>query len=358
MRGCAQVLAVLAALLFVVTAVFNLLALNLAQVFTDRAAIKTALSKSGAALAVAAPDVLADIWQQQALAEGLPTLPVSTDVVIEAVTVLAPPDWVSSQTDPAVDALFDALETGELTTAAVELDALGLLERARGEPGRQAVSVIINNLPVCTDPAAVLTPPAPGALPTCLPPAINPDALTQQVHTVLVQTLDQNPQIQEQARIVRLPLLESEQATPQAQAQFQRAHQLFWLAQRASWSLWLLPLGCLLLILLLVVRSPGEWGRWWGWPLLGAALTALFFALVLPAFLTLLLRTAVPAPSAAGGLLLPLDQIFGDLAQPLLSAWQRRVLTQSGIMLVAGLFLLLVGLLGRRERADFGGRYA
>ncbi len=349
MRGCMKLLGGLTAVLFVVSAVFALLLTNLTRVVTDRAAVKTALANSEKVLVTAGPEAVLEALQQAATAQGLPPLPVDTAVLSTAVTELLPPDWLSTQTVTAVDTLFDALETGDLAGTSVELDAAPLLERLRGEPGRQAIAVIVQSLPPCTEPVSGLDLQA-GAvsIPNCLPPQVSADEVTRQVHTSLVTALDATPQIDAQVGVVRLPLLANGEQTPQALAEFQRVRRSFLLIQQGNWLLWLVPAGCLLLILLFAVRSWGEWGRWWGWPLVGTAVIALFLAFALPALSTFMLRTAVITTASANSLILPLDQLLRDLADPLLDLWQQRVLIQAGALFAAGGLLLLLGLLARQ----------
>ncbi|MCB8990897.1 MAG: hypothetical protein H6664_11375 [Ardenticatenaceae bacterium] len=337
----------LMAVLFVITAVPALLLTNLAHIVTDRAIMKTAVAASGKVLVTAAPEVIVTALQQQAEEQGLPSVPVDTAVLADAINELLPPDWLDAQTDTAVDAFFDALETGEIVGTAVELDVAPLLERLRGEPGLQAISVIIHSLPACTEPISGYDPQTGEiVIPNCLPSDLNADEVTQQVHTALVDTLDQNPQIDEEIGVVSLPLLANE-PTSQAQADFQRTRRTFLLLQQRAYLLWLPPLLCLLLIVLFAVRSLGEWGRWWGWPLLLTAVITLFLAFALPALLTFMTRTAVLTTTPDDSLTLSLDQMLRELARPLLALWQRRIFIQAGVTFASGVLFLLLGWFAR-----------
>lgn len=349
MQGCLKVLAGVVALVFVVSAFFTLFMTNLARVMTDRELVKAALAGSEPLLIATAPDAVVGALQQQARARGLPELPLDTAVLAEVVTLLAPPGWLSTQTDTAVDTLFNALETGNLSASSVELDAQPLLDRMQGEPGQRAVAVVVGSLPLCASPADFAPQTGQLPIPTCVPPEVDVALLAQQAHANVVEALRQNPQLDAQIGLFRLPLLQNDSFTPEAQAAFQRASRTFRLLQQGTALLWLLPLSCLLLILLLAVRSLGEWGRWWGWPLLAAAVSALLLALVLPALATFFWRTAVLTPAAGFSLALPVEQMLPQLVEPLFASWQSRVVTQAGGMLLAALVLLLLGLLGRRR---------
>ena len=346
----------LTAVLFIITAVPTLLLTNLAHVATDRAAIKTALAGSEKAVITAAPEAIVAALQQQAAEQGLPAVPVDTAVLSAAISELLPPDWLSTQTDTAVDTLFNALETGQLAGTAVELDAAPLLQRLRGEPGRQAISVIIHSLPACTEPITGYNPQTGEvSIPNCLPPELNADEVTQQVHAALIDTLNQNPQIDQEMGVVRLPLLtnnEQTAQTAQARADFQRTSRAFLFLQQRARLFWLLPLACLMLIVLFAVRSLGEWGRWWGWPLLITAVITLFLAFALPALLTFMMRTAVVTSAPANSLALPMDQMLRDMARPLLALWQKQVFFQAGAMFMVGALFLLLGLVSRQPTAE------
>lgn len=355
MRGCLKLMGFLTGVLFVTTAVPILLVVNLADVVTDRELVKELAAQTQPLLLAAAPQIAAEMLQAEAQEQGLPPIPVETAVLEEALQTVMPPDWMSTQMDTAVNAVFDGLEADEAAGIAIELDGSQLLTRARGEPGRQAIANVVESLPPCSETGAGTAVTMRGvALPDCLPPDVNAAEAVQTVHNLLVETLDQNPQLEAAAQQIRVPLLTVEQASPEALAQFERLRRIFQLAQRWAGVLWLLPVGLLLLILLLAVRSPAEWGVWWGWPLLLTAVLALLAAWSVPFVVMGWGRTAVSLPQDTADIAGLMSTVIRQSIQSLLGLWQRRVYWQAGGMLLVSLFLLAVGLLGtRRERTSY-----
>ncbi|MCP5095560.1 MAG: hypothetical protein GY943_08415, partial [Chloroflexi bacterium] len=279
MRGCLQVLAVLVAIVFVITAVIAMLVVPLVRVVTDRDAIKTVLADLDDVVIDVVPSLVAQSIEEQARQQGFTQLDIDEAVMEEAIDALIPPEWLEAQTETAVDALYDMIETGDMENAEIEIDTRPLLDRMRGEPGKQVVATIVDSLPVCTEP---INPEAllggDVEIPTCIPPDVLRDELVAQVHTQFVQTLDENPEIMAQAGVITVPIgqVTSESQIPeiqQAQAQLEQLNRYFLLAKRWSWTLWLIPVGCLFMILLLVVRSMSTFGYWWGWPLVITAVS-------------------------------------------------------------------------------------
>jgi hypothetical protein len=353
MRSCLQALAGVAAVFFVLTALLALFVVNLARIITDRDIVKAALGDVDGLVTQAAPELVAEMIRQQAMAQGLPPIDVQSPAFQTAVQELIPPEWVEGQTETAVDAVFDTLETGNPAEAQLELNTAPVIERLRGEPGRRVVLAALQSLPVCSE-FQIPIDPETGAvtIPNCLPPGIEAASLADQVHAIVVETIDLNPALVAQAGTLQIPLL-GQQLAPADQARLERLHRSFLLAQRWAWLLWLLPLGCLLLILLLAVRSASDFGHWWGWPLLLAAVLAFLLSAVAPAILTLFLRTAVVPPPQPGAFDLPWSQVILRLLDPITDVWLRRVYIQAGIMLLLGGLLIILGFAtggrGRRE---------
>jgi len=343
MRGCLNALAAVVAGLFVATAVFALLLVNGAHVITNRAALKEALALDDL-LRETLPTVIAGVVEEQARAQGLPVPELDTAVLAETVLATLPPDWLAGVTDTAVDALLDYLETGDPAQAVVAVDVSPVLAQWRGEVGQTAVLSIVQSLPTCTDLSAFdLTS---GTLPTCVPPGIPAEELAVQLFGVVSGTL--LPQIVGETAVVRIPLLSEGALSGEQLATLNRLQQWYALAGQA-WRLWLLPLACLLLILLLAVRSAAGWGYWWGGPLAAAGLLGLLLAVLLPAVGTWLVRTAV-TPGSAGGA----TAVWGSFLQQgvfsLAVLWGRRMLWQAGGLLLMGMVFLGYGFLASRQK--------
>lgn len=343
MRGCIQVLGIFVAIAFVLSAVVALFVVNIAAVVTDRDAVSQALGDVNVVMINTAPALVADAMEQQARELGLP-LALDETVFTQVVAELVPPDWAADQTGAAVDAAYDVLETGNPAEAELVIDTRPLLERVRGEPGQRAMIIVMQSLPTCTVetlPSFNLDGPLP--IPSCVPPIVGAEVVAVQAHNILVQIIDLNPQLQAEAGVLRVSLLDAAQMTPEQMAQLQRWHTLYTLADRWAWLLWLIPLGCLFLILILVVRSWHDFGQWWGWALVITAILAFLLSAVIPALITFWLRTSVTPPLDTA--VLPFGLLLRTAVESLNDLWLRRIYIQAGIMLVVGLALVMLGLI-------------
>lgn len=354
MRGCLRFLAGLVAMVFVVAAVIAALVVPLLRIVTNPDAMKEALAGLDAIAAQAAPGLVADALAAQAAENGLTGVEIDEAMVAGVMDDLLPPGWIAAQADTAVDTIYDAIEAGSLEEAELTIDARPLIAQLRGSAGERLVAGIVDGLPACTgpiDPATLLN--GNGDLPSCIPPEIPREVIVQQVHARYVQALDENPQIAEQAGIIRVPLsqalnAESEQAV-EMQRQLQQARRALLLARRWGWTLWLIPVLCLLLIVLLAVRSLSAWGHWWGWPLLVAAVFVFLLTLVLPALGVAVVETAV-LPSQAGATAFPIQDLTQSVLGSVTEMWRSRVYIQAGVMLGLGAFLVAIGFLTASQR--------
>lgn len=345
-----KVIAILAAVGFLVTAVTALFVVNLAQVATDRQAVSgmfRELPELDGWLRAQVPDIAVTLLEEQMALAGLPPLDVDPTLLTAAALNLIPPQWVETQTETAVNAIYDYLETGDPAAATTRLDIQPLLERLQGDAGRQMVALFVRSLPPCSaeDVGALLNGLSAGSeIPACLPPGINQEVLADQVHTLLVQSIQQNPQLSTAGRDVEISLLEN--IPPARLQQLQRLRQMYLLADRLAWVLWLLPLAALFVIALFAVRSLRTLGLWWGWPLTLAGGLALLVALAVSVY-----AATGPAVTAAVGLPVGAVSAVTAVWQALVSLWLDRVYMQSALMLGAGLLLLGLALVsGRRTR--------
>lgn len=358
MRGCLQAAAGFVAAIFVLTAVIALFATNLIDVATDRQAVKAALSGLEEVVRQAVPVMLAEAARQEALDRGINHLPIDEQQLQTAVATVIPSGWIDTQTEAAVDGLYDYLETGDPDAAEVEVDMRPFLESLRGEAGRDVITAVLTNLPPCSEPLPELNLES-GQIPGCLPPEVNVDAVAAEVHTAVIQAMEENPQIIGGGGVVRVPLFGEDSPTglsPERQLELARLHRNFTLARTWAWTLWLLPMACLLLILLLAVRSVPEWGHWWGWPMVITAVIVLFFAILAPAVLTFVTRTAV-TPVNADPLTLPLRPFLLDLFNRVVDQWLGQVYLQAGLMLALGVGMIIMAMLVTAVRPASKSRY-
>lgn len=342
-----RVLALLLGCLFIGTAVFALFIVSLSGILTDRETMKEIVSGADEWVLENVPAFAANAIQQQAVQFGLPDIDVDENAIQEAVGLLLPSTWVDEQTGAIVDALYDFLDSGDVGAAVVVLDIAPFLAQLRGEAGLQLVTVLLDNFPTCTQTTSELIW---GVLsntvevPRCLPQEVNRQAFAQNMHTAVMQTIDQNPELLAQAGRFEVNLLtnSANQVTLEQQAQLQRTYQLYQTTKSFAWMLWLLPLGCLLLLLLLTARSVRSLALWLGWPLALAGLFAIGLVLLLPFLLAPMVETAVTSPEIQAWTL-PLDDLIRGTIQSATEIWLTRVFWQAGLMMIIGVVLLIIG---------------
>lgn len=360
MRGCLKFLAGVTAVLFVVTAVFTLFFTNLFTVVANRDLLKESLTNLDQVIVETVPGLVVQTLEEQARVRGLAPVELDEATLQQATELLLPPGWIEAQTDTAVDTVYNLLEGGDLDNAQLEVDTSPLLERFRGQPGQAIVSLIVNGLPPCsqpTNPAELFS--GNVTVPTCLPPEVPTEQITQEVHSRLVTAMEANPQLSGAFGVVRVSLFSPEQQAQneelvQARAQLLRLQRIFAFMQNWGWLLWLLPVCCLLLIFLLAVRTWSEWGIWWGWPLAATAVIALFLSLIFPAIVTFMLRQ-MPTESVA--IVTSMRQIGLQLVTAVSDTWLNRITVQAAIMLTVGIIFLLIGFLARSQTTKKAGSF-
>lgn len=346
MRGCLQVVAGFVALFFVVSGIMALFLYNFIGVATDRDTIKQALTGLDEAVKAAMPLALADMVQQTAVQQGLPAVAIDEAQIATAVTNVLPPGWIEAQTDTAVDGVYNFLETGDTSQAELSLDMSPLLESLRGQGGQQLITAVIEQLPPCSQPIPDFDP-ASGNLPACLPPQISSQQLVDNIHTAVVDAIDNNPQWTQNVGVVQIPLFGEDSAlglTAEYQVEIQRLQQNFLWARTWAWTLWLVPLAALLLIVLLAVRSLSDLGHWWGWPMVITAVVGLSLSFLGPAVLTFFLRTAVRVETT-GELIDPLRPLASGIITTISDQWLGQVMWQAGLMFVVGAALIAFALI-------------
>lgn len=353
MRGCLQVVAGFLAFVFVVTAVLALVVVNLLQIVTNRETMKMALDL-GPLLTEVGPVLLVEEMRSEAAQQGVVVEDIDTSLLQEAATKVAPPEWVDEQVDAGLDALFNVLETGDPATAVAQINLQPVIQRFQSAEGREAVAVILRSLPACPDPQPTFDLES-GDLPIrgCLPKGMDVNQATEIVHTAVVQTIKENPQLLDEAGQVEVNLFQPEQMTPESRQQIEQMSRAFRWGQKGAWLLWLIPWACLILIALFAVRSLSEWGHWWGWPLLFAGGFALLFVVVIPALTQFLFQAMGPPPGTS-----EVEQMFltglRDLFDQVTAVYRRRVLVQSLIILGTGIVFIALGFITNRPEDVLG----
>jgi hypothetical protein len=331
-------LATLLALIFIFTTPPVLLAFNLAQLATNREAFKQALRQTD--LRQVAIDAAAATLTQLANQQGIGVEGINPALINSTLEAAIPPQWIEEQSNRVVDALFDYLETGDPARLTLTIDTAPLFDRFRSEIGAQAIVTAVESFPPCP-PGQLPIDPSNLAVTTCLPEGVNVATAAAIIHSNLTTLLDNNPQLIAEANQIEVNVLEISGTNPALLQQLQQLRQTLQRLQTGSWLLWLIPMGCLFFILLLVVRSPGSFGSWWGWPMFAAALLTLLLTFLAPTILTSSLLLLPALPPEADSLLRSLLTTFIAIITQL---WFFRVRIQAAFMLAASLPLIVIGL--------------
>ena len=204
---------------------------------------------------------------------GQGPLSVAFGTELEAIArELAPPDWLRAQTARAIRDLIAAAEGPELNDVPSLVISLREVKvRALGEPGDRSLSIVVEVLPVCPAGRAALK--LNSDTPVCIPADVDLAAFVLKLKGLLIPL------------VWRLPDTYRISWQPEARDVVERLLQVIRVVDRLQSTLLLfiaLNLALLGLIWLLAVRSPAEWMRWTGGPLL------------LLGLLTLLIATSVP----------------------------------------------------------------
>lgn len=208
---------------------------------------------------------------------------------------LAPPRWLRAQLEPAIRDLIAVANTPQLDQLPDFVISLREVKaRALGEPGGRALSIVVEALPVC----------APGREPV----ELDSDTPVCRSDSADLSTFLNRLKTQLAPLVERVPDTYRVSWQPEQRDVVQdlrRAGRILDQLQFALLFLVALNLALMGLIWLLAVRTPAEWLRWVGVPLLLLGLAALFVAFSMPRVViwglggqTLWTEAAVPEPLA------------------------------------------------------------
>ncbi len=260
---------------------------------------------------------------------GAPTFfrNLSLDTWVSIISQVAPPQTLRTTTEDLLDQLFAYLN-GRQDTVALHLAPLK--SRLSGQVGKDIALQIIRSQPACSleqlaQLAASLISGGGGTL-FCRPP----DEVLRQMAPVIQQFVGTiSGQIPDQITLLPVPGQGASGTRPDPVAGIRLARLLMRLSPD-------LPLGLLLLITLLVIRTPKAWLRWWGIPLVFAGL----LALIIVPFITgafewgwvNYLSGRVPTTVAIGTVAL-----LHDLARAILQGLQGGVVVGGAVLMLCGL---------------------
>lgn len=342
-HGCLQVLAAPVAIGFVLTAMLATLVASLSFTFTNRENMKSVIRLDGVVREFMTRAIEEDI-RQKYIDLNLPPAQIDPTNLRQAVDLMVPPDWIDAATSDGIDNVYNFLEEGR--TDDYVLAYTPLIETLRSESGRQAMTIIVAHYPLCPS----------GRMPVfqyeqrnvtipCLPPDRPVAEVANHIHSMLVDGLNNDPQILASGGVERLTWPPQD---PDVVFYIRRAFQVVDLL----WLSWLIPLGLLALIAILAVRSLYSLGIWFGCPLLITGLLAPVAGLSVAIWITDLLESFLeeigPVEDEMGQLLF---LFFVNIIDSLRNIWLTGVFLQVGGMLVLGfggvLLVILLKILAR-----------
>ncbi len=349
MRSCLQAIAFLITIVFVVTAVFALIFVNLAQTVTDRNTVKEALDLDSFIEEVG-PPMLVEALQEAAQEQGVRLEGVDPVVLQDAINEIIPSDWTGQQFNTTADSVYDFLENGEIDSVELEVDPSLIVERLRGKPGKDLVTAVLENLPSCPDPQPAINLESGNLdIPGCMPTNVPVELAAQIVHSSAVKAIDENPGIIESAGNISFSLFDRDQLTTEEWDQLQRIRFFFQLGQGFSWLIWLIPAFSLILITFLAVRSASDWGYWWGWPLLISGIITLGLAFLVPASFLAVGRIGL-FNMGTTEMSQTINQLIAQFWDSMLDLWLQQVYLQASMMAGAGILLIIIGFITRDKR--------
>lgn len=259
---------------------------------------------------------------------SLPNLSVANWASI--LTSLAPPDVLRSETEGVIDQIFAYLN-GQRDT--VSLDLTPLKSRLASPVGQDAILSLIRTQPACSlqEIAQIMLNAFGGQeISICSPP----DSLLNQVTPIIQAAITQIAAQLPNEVVILSP--NSIQGTTQGNVSANRPATTVRNARLIMRLSSDLPLGFLLLISVLVVRTPKNWLRWWGIPLCITGMLAAVGVLVLKSSFeriwTLDIAPFIPSNVAAG-----LIGLGHDLLRAVYQSWL------DGLLLTC-IFYFLLGL--------------
>lgn len=185
---------------------------------------------------------------------------------------LAPPDWLRAQLERGIRDLIAVSHRSELgNTPSLTISLREVKERALGTPGDQALSIVVDALPACAPGQAPVN--LGSDVPLCTPPGVDVTSFLGELKTLLARLVERVPDTyQVRWQPEQIAVLEDLQRVGRVVNQLQFVMLL----------LIALNVALLGLVWLLAVRSPGEWLRWTGVPLLLLGLFTVFLAWLVP----------------------------------------------------------------------------
>ncbi len=255
---------------------------------------------------------------------------IDTGALEKAIAGLLPPAQLKPLADDLLDQLFSYL-TGR--QEAITLNLVGLKQSLASQAGLDALLNVIRSQPVCTlqqlEEIMIVALTGKGDLLLCRPSDKLLDLVTPLINTTLNVAVSTIPD----TKVLALPAsLNSRSFGPFGQGPVGGIRMAITIVRLSPD----IPLFFLLLISLLVIRSPRSLLRWWGIPLFFAGLLSLILAWAASAFFErgwmAIILPRLPLVIAPG-----LVALFHDLLRTVLQTYLKVILYAGGIMALLGL---------------------
>ena len=335
-----KVLAIAVALLFILVLPLTLLGRDLAVVIFSplrvSGILRSRLLESGFVNNIAAESFLTERWFDEMDVGGGELKPMfqylSPAEREEILMTLVPPEWVDAQLDNVIHSFFTWIES-EQPEPRIAVDLVPLKEGLLKGGLRQTIDTLIDSWPSCTtDEIEIMREELmrTGEIPieVCEPP----EPYRSQVLDFAVDELGNL--IREQPN--KIPLIDSLDASPAEVTEFKENFQF--LRSVMMWG-WFLPASLLGVVMILVIRSMRDIGRWWGIPLLIGGLLSLVVLGVVSAGRADLARDTLADLAQMGT---PLYRAFEIVLLGILVAATRLAFFHASLITAAGLALWLI----------------
>ncbi len=329
----AKALALICAVLFVVTALGALVLFNVAQQLLNPAPYKQALAQQHIyerLPALVAADLTASV--EEAGEEALPFSFASQEDFERILSDLLSPQWLREQAEQVINQLFAYLASDD-EKASLVISLAEVKERLTGPPGTEAILRLVRSWPPCSMEelsawqSLAATGEPPQEMPTCRPPEEMMDEVAAFIPQITAQMAAEIPDALDLVR------------TSDSEGVARDPRPAFRAARLAAALSPLVPLGFLLLVGVFGVRSWRGFLNWWGVPLLVVGLVGLGMAgAIVPIFQRLLVAYSGQLADMPPSMV----TIAAEVGRALAAGIALRVGVASLVLVLAGLVMLIV----------------
>jgi hypothetical protein len=263
------------------------------------------------------------------------------------------PDWLQTQSESVIDQLFDYLESDE-ETPSISISLVDIKSRLMGSDGVETVLKIIESQPPCNDEqlrelTRAFESDASGTdLLSCRPPQELIDENLSSIEETLNEVVGDLPDEATLGENFMDPDSDEPTDTTETDMVIGKTLRRVRTYMRLSP---IVPIGFLILIAVLGVRSFRDLLRWWGIPLLVTGLIALVVSILSMPIFNWLLRTYVEG-QIPGYLSLEFVDIGFEIGRSTIRSFVKTITIQAGVMALTGLLAAAVSGFIRPRRTE------